>query len=172
MIGITKQQVFIVLMAMIATFGEGSAQQKDGKSIKEDAPALGTTLKKKLATSTISMDKTYAELDEDEKAQIRSVYDDMPDDDEPPYPLHGTREIHRKMMQVQQIVVAKGRLTMTVDVSSTGEASSVTVYESPDTDITQVAARALMETPFKPAICKGKPCKMQYFFQANFERIL
>lgn len=167
---------YAVTTVLISLFGalpnDLYAQSRDGNSIKEDTPALGTSLKKKLATSTISMDKKYFELSEEEKAFIRSVYDNMPEQDEPPYPLNGTREIHRKMSQAQQFVGAKGVLTMTVDVSSTGDAESVSIYESPDPDITRVASLVLMETKYKPAVCGGKLCKMQYFFQVQFSRTL
>lgn len=165
--------IAMVTFLGLATFSnELYAQSKDGKSIREDTPALGTILKRKIATSSISMDKSYQELSEDEREAIRSVYEDMPENDEPPYPLHGTRDIHRKMSQTQQYVAAKGMLTMTVDISSKGEAESVSVYESPDPDITRIASLVLMETKYKPAVCAGKPCKMQYFFQVQFSRML
>ncbi|MBC3872874.1 hypothetical protein [Undibacterium flavidum] len=168
-----KKLICVMMIAGFSMFSnELYAQSKDGKSISEDAPALGTSLKKKVATSSISMDRSYQELSEEEKEAIRSVYDNMPENDEPPYPLYGTREIHRKMSQTQQYVAAKGVLTMTVDVSSTGEAQSVSIYESPDPDITRVASLVLMETKYKPAVCGGKACKMQYFFQVQFSRVL
>lgn len=168
-----KKLFCVMMIAGLAMFStELYAQSKDGKSISEDTPALGTSLKKKIATSSISMDRSYQELSEDEREAIRSVYDNMPENDEPPYPLHGTRDIHRKMSQAQQYVAAKGVLTMTVDISSTGEAQSVSIYESPDPDIARVAALVLMETKYKPAICGGKACRMEYFFQVQFSRVL
>lgn len=161
-----------ILWVSLQASSSVSAQGKDEKSIKEETPALGTILKKKIATSSMSMDRSYHQLSDDEKAYLRSFYEDMPEEDEPPYPLNGTRAIHQKMSKAQQIVVAKGMLTIAVDVSSAGEPESVSIFETPDSDIARVAALALLEEKYKPAMCAGKPCRMQFLFKAEFKRIL
>ena len=170
---LTNRASFIISMVLFFCLNsELFAQSKDEKSIREETPSLGSTLRKKLATSSISMDKKYNELSEEEKESIKSVYEDMPDEDEPPYPINGMRDIYGKMSQAQQWVGAKGKLTMTVDVNSAGEPETVSIYESPDPDLARVAALVLMETKYKPAVCNGVKCKMQFFFQVTFGRIL
>lgn len=157
--------VFAVVAAMGAVYG----QQVDEHSLKQDKPALGSIVKKRLVTTVISMDKPYQDLSIEEQRLIRSDYDNLPEQDEPPYPLRGTRELMRKISTAQQLLLVKGVLKMTVDVSSTGEAESVSVYESPNSDLTKVTALALMEEKYKPGVCHGEPCKMPFLVVIHFK---
>jgi hypothetical protein len=66
------------------------------------------------------------------------------------------------LAKVQQKLRVEGDLTMFVDVDSEGHAVSVSVLQSPDAQFTQAAASVLMLQEYKPAVCGGKPCRMQF----------
>jgi hypothetical protein len=46
--------------------------------------------------------------------------------------------------------------------------SEVKAIGSPSPEMTQFAASVLLLTKFKPAICGGQPCKMDYPFRFAF----
>ncbi len=47
--------------------------------------------------------------------------------------------------------------------------TKVEAYEVPDPELAKFAASGLLLTKFKPAICKGAPCKMQYPLMLRLE---
>ena len=57
---------------------------------------------------------------------------------------------------------------MFVTVDSQGRAKSVSVLQSPDPKMTQYAAGVLMLETYKPALCDGTPCTMQFPFRITF----
>jgi hypothetical protein len=61
-----------------------------------------------------------------------------------------------------------GALTLAVNVNAAGKAVSVEVLRSPDMQMAKLVATVLMLQAYKPAICKGSPCEMQYPFRMNF----
>jgi hypothetical protein len=90
-------------------------------------------------------------------------------DDEPPYPLHGLRRILESTDQIARSLRPQGGLTLAVTVSPTGHAISVDVLRSPDPKLTERIAAVLMLEKYKPAVCKGAPCQMQYPFRMEFK---
>ena len=50
--------------------------------------------------------------------------------------------------------------------------TAVSVFESPDPEITRVAASVLMLSKFKPAVCAGRPCAMQFPLEVNLRKVL
>ena len=118
----------------------------------------------------VPVDKTYAELTEEEKQRVKSVYEPMAEGDEPPYPLHGLRTIVEASAKLQSALRVSGALTLAVTVSAAGEPIAVAVLKSPDEEMTKRMAAVLMLEKYKPAVCKGIPCQMQYPFRMNFTR--
>ena len=57
---------------------------------------------------------------------------------------------------------------MFVEIDSQGKPVSVSVYQSPDPKMTQVVGTILMLQSYKPALCNGEPCSMQFPFRINF----
>ena len=49
--------------------------------------------------------------------------------------------------------------------------TAVSVFESPDPEITRVAASVLMLFKHKPAVCAGT-CAMQFAFEVNLRKVL
>lgn len=139
-------------------------------TIKQSEPSLGSNFRRDIIKAgAIPPNKHYGDLTAEEKEVLKSPYEKMQTNDEPPYPANGlmpilnaVRDIHEKT-ELQ----FKGPLTLYVDVDSEGKPKSVSVVQSPDKQITQVAALALMKQTYKPAVCNGTPCAMQYPFHVE-----
>lgn len=166
-------RIKIIRVAVLALFTVVGTQQlgqaaNSGElreyTVKQSAPSVGTNLKKDIVkTGTIPLDKTYAELTEDQKQRLKDVYDRMPAGDEPPFPEKGLLSIYRAVGTVHENTEYQhpGPLNVEVLVDSTGEPKSVDILTSPDADITTAVVTSLMHKKYKPAICSGQPCAMK-----------
>jgi hypothetical protein len=136
---------------------------------RDDAP-VGSLIRRTAATGSIPFDKPYGELNEEQKNSLKSVYENMGPDDEPPYPIKGVRKIMKAFVTIGEKLQAEGQVHMLVDVDSGGNATSVSILKTPDPQIAQYMANVLMLEKYKPAICKGQPCAQQYNFQMKYTR--
>ncbi|MFZ6870792.1 hypothetical protein ACO0LF_01845 [Undibacterium sp. Di27W] len=132
-------------------------------SLKHESLETGSHIPRNAVTNvSVPINKPYAELSNKEKAIVRSMYEHLDATDEPPYPLKGTKDILRVIMKAQDVLHLKGDLSVVVEVNADGTPNAVGVLTSPDERMTKIAAMALMEEHYKPALCKGVACKMQF----------
>jgi hypothetical protein len=136
--------------------------------MKEEDSRTGTLLKRDNATLSLPPDKTYAELSDTDKARLRSQYENMGPDDEPPFPARGYRTLVRAMSAVQERLQVAGAVDMGVIVGADGRASEIKVYGSSDPQLTTVIANVLVLEKYKPALCRGTPCVQEFPFRMNF----
>ena len=137
-------------------------------SLPETAPRIGTNLKSRLADGHLPFDKRYSELTQEQQNKFKAHYQDMADEDEPPFPIDGLGSLYKPIIEALNSLRLEGSLDMEVEVDSTGKAKSVTVRKSPGAEITNVAAAALMFHAYKPARCRGKPCTMVFPLSLDF----
>jgi hypothetical protein len=144
-----------------------------------DAPTLltnvpttstGTMLKKRLRwTSSIPLNKTYEQLSPEQKAEFRSLYAALPDEDEPPFPVKGLKPLFSAIQKGQDIMQARGQLDFVTTVGPDGKATHVDslggVMGVNAHAMSEYVASVLMMAKYKPAICSGKPCTMQFPFK-------
>jgi hypothetical protein len=135
----------------------------------EATSTTGTIIKRDLAwSSRIPLNKTYEQFSDAEKAEFNALYESMPPGDEPPFPAEGMRPVFNSIKKGQQIVRARGKLNMVVNVDATGKAVDVLdlggVGGANALEMTRFAGSVLLMTKFKPAVCAGKPCKSQFPF--------
>ena len=123
---------------------------------------FATPYSRKLATSSVSFQKTYAELSDAEKSRVRDMYVDMATTDEPPYPVSGMAPVMRAVSQGQDRRLAHGELFVVVDVDASGQATKASVYKTPDPVLGNYVAGVLLLQKFKPALCNGQPCAMPF----------
>ncbi len=116
----------------------------------------------------VPVDKSYAEMTPQERRRIKSHYESMSEDDVPPYPLHGIRQIYDAAVKVQTRLRMTGLLSLAVTVNPKGEPVSVDVIKSPDTVVAKAMAQVLMVQKYSPASCAGAPCQMQFPFRIDF----
>jgi Gram-negative bacterial TonB protein C-terminal len=107
-------------------------------------------------------------LTADERQRVKSQYEAMAESDEPPYPLHGLHKIVEASVALQKKRSPRGQLVLAVTVNAAGDAISVEVLKSPDSETARAMAAVLMLEKYKPAVCKGVPCKMQFPFRINY----
>ena len=124
----------------------------------------GTLIRKEMRwSSKIPLNKTYGELTPEQKAELHAMYESLPPGDEPPFPLEGMKPIFSAIKKGQEKLLAKGVLSVAVTVGPDGKAMQVVdLGSTKNLEMTQFAATVLMMTKFKPAVCAGKPCIMQF----------
>jgi hypothetical protein len=138
--------------------------------MKQEQAPVGSLIRRTAATGPIPFDKPYRELTEEQKNSLKSVYENMGQEDEPPYPIKGIKRIMKAFSTIGEKLQAEGVVHMLVDVDSAGTATSVSVLKTPDPEIAQYMANVLMLEKYKPAICKGQPCAQQYNFEMKYTR--
>ena len=131
----------------------------------------GTILKKDIRwTSKIPLNKTYGEFTEAQKAELNKMYESIKPGDEPPFPEQGIRPIFNSIKQAQHVLQARGELDLAVTVGPDGKAIKVEDFSTTrSTQMTELAQQLLMLTKYKPAVCSGQPCTMQFRFQQKLK---
>lgn len=114
----------------------------------------------------VPLNRTYEQLSPAEKALIRAWYEDMPATDEPPFPRAGLYPVMDAVRKGQQRVLAEGDLFLVATVNGSGGVDEVKAYGKADPLLVDFVSRVVMQTPFKPAVCGGVPCRMD--FPLNF----
>jgi len=142
-------------------------------SLKQDEPSTGTHIRQEIVTgSVLPLDKRYEELSLAEQSYVKSQYERLGPTDEPPFPINGLRPIFKAIALGQQKLRVVGDLTLFVEVNSQGQPLSASVLRSPDPEMSKFAASVLMLQRYKPALCNGTPCTMQYPFRMSFDKQL
>ena len=141
-------------------------------TIKEDQPRTGTSLRQALVTSSLPLDKRYAELTPAQQAQVRGYYEALHPLDEPPFPADGLGPLMSALQKGASKLEAEGELLLYVTVGPDGNARSARLMRSPDPTFGEFALSAALLTRFKPALCRGEPCTMEYPVHQRFERVL
>lgn len=138
-------------------------------SLKQETPHIGTNIKRDLVSgSLLPYDKRYSELSADERAILNSWYENIGPNDEPPFPALGLGPIYRAIGEAQRKLLVNGEMVLAVTVDGEGKPTSVEALKSADAKMTKVAATVLMLTSYKPALCDGKPCVMQFPVRITF----
>jgi hypothetical protein len=163
----------VLLIAAQGTRLHAADDTRPRYSLKQDQPDTGTSIKREIARgSVLPLDKAYGEMSPDEQSYVKSQYEQMALGDEPPFPTSGLRPIYKAIATGQQKLLVTGSMTLVVEVNDQGEATSVSVLRSPDPQMTKFAASVLMLQKYKPALCDGRPCAMQFPFRVVFEKSL
>jgi hypothetical protein len=130
--------------------------------VKESDPKVGTSVRVEIVRSPIPFDKKFDELTPEQMEVLRSKYNELGANDEPPFPADGMHDIGREIARLEAAKQFHGPLVMTVKVDEKGEGKSVAVYKSPDDDFAHSVAVVLMKAKYKPAKCAGNPCTMDF----------
>ena len=138
--------------------------------VRQSEPSIGTNIPRPVISgSTIPLNRRYDELTQEEKAAVRGLYESMDPADEPPFPVDGLKPLYTAIQQAhERRFHVRGEMTLVATVGPTGDALKVQAIRSPDPDMTKFAASVLFATKFKPAMCKGQPCTMDYPLRIRF----
>jgi len=150
-------------LLMLLTTG-GIAQAAELFVIKESRPSAGSRVKPVSASANVPFDKAYAELDAAQQAIVRDGYETLPESYEPPYPEKGLMPIYTAINQAldSSSKVVMGDLLAGAQVDEEGQVQNVSFYIPATEDLMKLAAFSLMKTRFKPALCNGQPCAMEF----------
>jgi Gram-negative bacterial TonB protein C-terminal len=121
-----------------------------------------------LSNQKIPLNKRYKEFNLEEKTALKSAYDLEFADDEPPFPEDGLRPLLTNISKAEECMQITGDLLLIADVNAAGKVTSVSVTKSPTPKFAKLVAQFLYITKFKPALCEGKPCDMQYPLALKF----
>lgn len=167
-----KQSVCIglVLTACLCQPGLAQASEPARYTIKQAQPDTGTRIPKNIVeSSTLPLNKSYAELTPAQQAALRGQYVGMAETDEPPFPAKGLGPIFREVAKGQQKRLASGPLVILVNIDERGVAQSAEVVQTPDRELSRYVAAVLMREAFKPALCSGAPCAMQFPLRVDLQ---
>ena len=59
-------------------------------------------------------------------------------------------------------------MVLVASVATDGTVSEVKAIGSPSPEMAKAAASIILLSKFKPAVCKGEPCKMEFPFTFKF----
>ena len=144
------------------------AQSGPEYALRGDAPT-GSAIRSKLVTGgTLPMNKRYDEFTAEEKEALNRNYESIGPGDEPPFPANGLKSIYASLARAQQKLLVTGDFSLIATVDAEGNVTQVKALGDPDPEMTRVVATILTLTKFKPALCKGVPCKMDFPFRMRF----
>ena len=154
-------------LAFVALISAGPAAGADGQLLEDET---GSRFGRVAAMWDLPLDKNYEDLSDEQKATLRTAYEDMPATDDPPYPLGGVRRIVEDFHKAGSMLQLAGRFHATVRVDEHGKGTWLQIFETPDSQFNKVAAAILMNNVhYKPAVCSGKPCVMDFPVLVDFE---
>ena len=135
-----------------------------------ESPRPGSRIREVVASAKhFPIDKRYHELTEAEKAVLRGAYESMPDGDEPPFPAQGLAPIMKRLVQLQGRTRFEGVVHLHVKVNASGDATEVALVKHSSVEAAKAVAYVLVTTKYKPALCRGTACAMDYPFHMEFE---
>jgi hypothetical protein len=138
--------------------------------IQEDAPRTGSIIRRDdVSTTILPVNRTYQQLTPKERAYVSSWYEYVAPGDEPPFPLDGLRSIFDAVRKGQEKLLVRGKLLLVATVEPNGTVSTVKAYASPDPKMAEFVGEVLLLTKFKPAVCSGRPCRMDFPLSYNFK---
>jgi len=161
--------ISFVAAAVVAAVFSGAASAAQNQTGRLVIPHIGTRLIPVPDETQLPFDKPYEKLTAAEKNLVRSKYENLGPNDEPPYPLDGMRAISEDVVKVQKRVLANGRFQAAARVETDGHASKVSIYALPDERVKEILSWILLKTKYKPGKCNGKPCAMDFLVDFNLE---
>jgi hypothetical protein len=135
----------------------------------KDMPRIGSHLASDRATGPVPPLATWAQLTEPQKNRIRAPYLALAHGDDPPYPLHGRRELSQIIQRLtEKHEGVLGRAAVLVTIGADGKAKNGSVYASTNPTLGTLILQAMMVQKYKPASCQGVPCEMGYALDLDY----
>lgn len=148
------------LMFLVAGACQAQAPEQPRYVLKESQ--TGSAIAREVLTSLLPLNKDYAQLTAEEKAMMRSQYVEMKPEDEPPYPVGGVGKLYDTIRQGASRLNVHGQFSIVVRVGSDGAATGAEVLQAPTAESGRFVASAGVLTQYKPAVCAGQACAMDF----------
>ena len=164
-----KHSAAILLICVASAFAQQDATRQTYQ-LRTDQILSGSISRDTVARGApYPLNKRYQDFTPQEKAVLSELYKEMPESDEPPFPQSGMRDIVRDISDLAGRLELRGAMTIFVSVSSQGVAESVKLVKYDDLQTAKAVAYVLVKTKYKPAICSGSACAMEFPFMFKFE---
>jgi hypothetical protein len=159
----------LVFTLLVGASACGAQQADPQYGIKFTDPPIGSNIRRyAVSPSSIPINRSYGELSAAERAKLHQWWERIPEGDEPPFPIDGLRPIHDAVRQAQSKLLVTGELFLIATVEQDGQVSQVQAVGSPSPEMTKFSATVLVLTKFKPAVCSGHPCRMDFPVRYQF----
>jgi hypothetical protein len=155
---------FHLLLFIALAVGSFAIHAQSAYLLKESEPRVGSRIRMEILRSPIPFDKRYEELTVEQMAVLRSKYNQLGENDEPPFPEGGMWWIGKEISKLPRNPLAHGPLVITVRVDDKGAPQSTAIYKTPDASFARSIATIVMNAKYKPAKCDGKACAMDFPF--------
>ena len=164
----------VALLNQAPVFAQDKPQDKvqdktqDKKYFLKEPEPVGSLTRMTIASSNAKgfpLDRPYSRFTPEEKERVRDEYENMPENDEPPFPENGLGPILEDVATLISKLSIEGELSMVITVDSKGKASNVKFLKYPDLEAAKSIAYVFVKAKYKPAVCSGQPCKMDFPFR-------
>ena len=125
-------------------------------------PETGSHLPAKLGTYAVALNRRWADLPPDEQGIIKSYYEAMASGDEPPFPAEGLGTIIGAVVKLCAHRCKNGTVRVVATIDREGVAQTARVLEADQVKVGEFLAQVLLLERYKPAVCKGVPCQMDF----------
>ena len=131
--------------------------------LKQTEPDTGTSIRRVIGSTSIPLDRGYADLNASELADLRAQIPALGPTDEPPFP-ESLRPLREHLSRIQHKRSFRAQLSLLVRVGADGSPLRLEVLDSSDDDIRDLVSKALMSARYKAAKCAGSACEMDLPF--------
>lgn len=160
----------IATTSMGALAGCASTDRSPEYGIREDTPKIGSMIRRFVTEPvSIPVNRPYDQFSAADKAAFNQYYESVDAGSEPPFPAEGMKAVLEPIAKAQARLLVRGDLFLVAKISPTGEATEVKAIGSPSAAMTTFASQVLMLTKFKPAVCGGVPCSMEFPLYMHFK---
>lgn len=165
---LTVATSLLCLASLVMAQSQPSPDDESRSRYKARRSTTGSSLPNTAAHgSTYPLDRSWERFTPEEQATVRDLYEDMPAEDEPPFPLTGMGPIIDGLRVAMGHYRIYGQFELYVDVNAQGQATGIEFVRYPDAESAKIIGRLLIDAKYKPARCGGKPCAMQWPFRYN-----
>jgi len=145
--------------------------KRETYEVKRDNAFTGSAIKRAQITGAeVPPDKPYQDLTQEQQAVVKKHYPILQEGDEPPYPMYGPVAMEKALLKAAGKLNVEGELSLHVLIDGDGKPVSVAVLKSPDPELSNFTATAMMLEKYKPAVCAGKPCAMSFALNMTVHR--
>jgi hypothetical protein len=137
--------------------------------LKDDETHTGSNIKEVLTTTSFPPDVGWKNMSPQMREQVKAWFPTLEEGDEPPYPEQGIKPVFKLLREAARAYdLYKGKIIILTTVEADGKASSASCIGDVDDKVRYFTSVAAMSQSYKPARCRGQPCKMVFPYNFRF----
>jgi hypothetical protein len=119
-------------------------------------------------STSLPLNLTYAQLALADRRRFHAHYEAIVEGDEPPFPLEGLQALLGPILKAQERWATRGQLTLVATIDEHGVAQQVQAIGEANPAMVSFASQVILVTKFKPAVCAGQTCRMDFPLRVRF----